>query len=688
MKLADLYVELRAKGLARLQHNLDKLHSRLGGLSRYARRAFLGMAGAISGAVYAAAKFEKQMAMVSTMLSEADMRWMGPFAKGVRRLSVELGESTATLSKGLYDILSASVAPAEALDVLRASAKAAAAGMTSTAVAADAITTILNSYRLPASKAAEISDKLFATVKRGKLTFEQLASSIGKAAATAAVSGLKLEELLAAISTITRAGINADQAMTAVVGILRSFLKPTDEAKELAKELGFEMSTATLKAEGLAGVFERINNLSAEQVAALFPNIRGLKGVAAALKDLSGYYRDVALISSAAGMSQEAYAKTTKTFAFRLNQLKQAFKDLGVQLGEALLPALKEAVDWLSNLTGTLKGMPSVVQKGAVAFTALTAALAALRPAIKGLKGLLVILGSIKGLVVSLILLVTELTTRLAKMAKVPGMMSLSEAIEEAFKLWGQHTEAKKREEEAIARFYEAHDKIIAGRRTAKGKLSPTAKLMAEVDAMLEKWRKKKRMERKGEGILTEMFVGFAGTDLEKALLRIEQWRDQMLEVAEKYGLDVVKIYDWANEQRLKAEDEFNRRMKEKAERLAAERNRIEMEGFQERRRRLDSMMDVIYRSRYGGRAAALRRLLREITNVGRMTGVEKEYFEARLQEIMKGFSPRGGRWMGMADLWRRLQSAALSPEVKELKITNKLLKMIHEKIGQPVVVE
>jgi len=35
-----------------------------------------------------------------------------------------------------------------------------------------------------------ISDKLFATVKRGKLTFAELAGSIGKVSATAAIAGL------------------------------------------------------------------------------------------------------------------------------------------------------------------------------------------------------------------------------------------------------------------------------------------------------------------------------------------------------------------------------------------------------------------------------------------------------------------------------------------------------------------
>ncbi|GAH24415.1 unnamed protein product, partial [marine sediment metagenome] len=108
---------------------------------------FGGIATAVfTAAVKGAADFEEQLANVSTMLDESAMRILPEYRRGLQSLSVEFGESTQTLSKGLYDILSASIPPAEALGVLEISAKAAAAGITDTGVAADAITTILNSY--------------------------------------------------------------------------------------------------------------------------------------------------------------------------------------------------------------------------------------------------------------------------------------------------------------------------------------------------------------------------------------------------------------------------------------------------------------------------------------------------------------------------------------------------------------
>ena len=108
-----------------------------------------------------------------------------------------------------------------------------------TRLAADAITTLLNSYGLSASHAGDVSDVLFATVKRGKTTFADLAPSIGMVAATAASAGVSLDDLGASVATMTRNGIRTERAVTALNAVVSTFLKPTKEAADYARELGF-----------------------------------------------------------------------------------------------------------------------------------------------------------------------------------------------------------------------------------------------------------------------------------------------------------------------------------------------------------------------------------------------------------------------------------------------------------------
>ncbi|MFA6715949.1 MAG: phage tail tape measure protein [Victivallaceae bacterium] len=292
------------------------------------------------------ADFEEQMANVSTMLDEP-AKYMAAYTEGVRKMSVEFGEGTDTLAKGLYDILSASIDPAKALDVLAVSAKAARAGITDTGIAADAITTLLNAYGLSADYAESVSDLLFKTVKKGKTTFAELAPSIGMVATTAASAGVPLEELGAAIATMTRNGVKTENAVTALNAIISTFLKPTDEAAAYAKKLGFEMSSAAIKSEGLEGIFKKISKLPPDAVSKLFPNIRALRGVLPALRNMEGFSEDIKTMKNRAGATQTAYAKMANSLSMSFARLKQAGMLALSVIGEALAEDLQKAASVL-----------------------------------------------------------------------------------------------------------------------------------------------------------------------------------------------------------------------------------------------------------------------------------------------------------------------------------------------------
>ena len=385
MKLADLYVEIRTRGMGRLNASLRTLETRLqktqaamAGLASISRKVFMGGAAIMGGATWAAMKFQKQLAMVSTMLDETSMKIMPVYAKGLKDLSVEFGEGTATLAKGLYDILSASVAPEKALKVLAIAAKAATAGFTSTATSADVITTVLNAYQISADKANMVSDKLFATVKRGKLTFDQLASSLGMAAATSAAAGLSLDELLATIATVTRAGVSSHAAMTSVVGVLRAFLKPTTDGAKAAKELGFELSTAHLRANGLVAIFKKLSGANIEMIAKVFPNIRGIKAVAAAMQDAKGHAFDLSFMQNAAGMTAEAFGKASNTLAFRLGQLRHTITAAAEELGQEFIPYVERAAEKIRSLVASFRNLSEIVKGSIARVILITTALAGL----------------------------------------------------------------------------------------------------------------------------------------------------------------------------------------------------------------------------------------------------------------------------------------------------------------------
>lgn len=352
----ELFVEdsRLVRGLRQAQRRLQRFGAAVRGLGTQ-----LSGLGALMGAPLIAgtkvfADFEQQMAQVSTMLQEPD-RFMDRFRSGIREMSAEFGESTDTLAQGLYDILSASVPAEQALEVLAISARAAKAGITDTGTAADAITTVLNAYGLSADRAASVSDFLFAVVKRGKTTFGQLAPSIGRVASIAASAGLSLDELGAAIATLTRNGVQTEQAMSAIGAVLATFLKPADESARAARELGFEMSAATLQSEGLYGVAQRLAGLPPDALARIFPNVEALRGLLPLLNGLDGFGEDLQTMQDRAGATGEAYDRMAGTLTTAFARIKQSGLGVLSVIGEALAPLVHDLAARVSALLTSLR---------------------------------------------------------------------------------------------------------------------------------------------------------------------------------------------------------------------------------------------------------------------------------------------------------------------------------------------
>jgi len=344
IKAGGGYVELTLRDslqaqLASAQKKIKAFSENIGKIGSQ----FLKVGAAISAPFAIGAKefsqFETQIANIST-LGDFPKETLKNFEAGLQNMAIKFGESTETLSKGLYDIISASVPAADALDVLEVAAKASTAGLTDTGVAADAITTILNSYGKSATEAADVSDLLFTIVKRGKTTFGELAPAIGNVASIAASGGVGLDELGASLATLTRSGVKTDAAVTAVTAIITAFLSPTAEAASYAEELGFSMNTATLQSEGLIGVFKKISGLPADAISKLFPNVRALKGVLPALNNVDGFIADLDAMKNRAGTTETAFSKLAVTLDQALRAVVQsgtvAFQKLGANIGDEL----------------------------------------------------------------------------------------------------------------------------------------------------------------------------------------------------------------------------------------------------------------------------------------------------------------------------------------------------------------
>lgn len=291
----------------------------------------------LAGAYRSFARMQSNIAMVSTMLEEPQKHIPG-FSKKLDELRVKYGETGDALSKGLYDILSASIAPQKATEVLEVAVRSAKAGFTDSAVAVDAMTTILNSYKLSAEKAGDVSDWMFGVVKRGKLTYDELAQHIGKVASTASAAGISLEELGSMISIMTRNGLKAPIAISSINSFITKLTAASEESKQVAKEMfNIDMSEQGFKdGGGLAGFIDKLKNASVEQIRKLFPDAEAARGAIMMVQSYKELGAEIDANVKRAGNTDAAMSNVMGTAQMSMDALGETIKVAYEKVGGAL----------------------------------------------------------------------------------------------------------------------------------------------------------------------------------------------------------------------------------------------------------------------------------------------------------------------------------------------------------------
>ena len=308
----------------------------------------LAAAAGVTGATSAALDEEASIRRVRTLSNDAE-----GLMQRIRELSTEQGHLTNNTEAGAaaYEILSSGFSKtSDVIEILKASTLGAAGGFTDIKTVADAATSIMNSFGLEAEKVTEIVDQMIQTQNDGKIVVGQYAQSIGRLAPTFAVAGLSIEEMNAAISSLTAKGAPVETTISGLNQAVKSIIKPTDEARAAAAALGIEFSAAALESKGLGGFLQDVMVKTKGNSAALgvlFSDIDGFRAVTALTNDqLKGYNKSLENMDTLTGQA----AKSAKLAVDPVKQFDNAWKDFSSTLGRMVLPALTTTVKALTSI--------------------------------------------------------------------------------------------------------------------------------------------------------------------------------------------------------------------------------------------------------------------------------------------------------------------------------------------------
>ena len=268
-------------------------------------------------------------------------------------LSNELSGQVSQLAllSASYDVASAGFGEvAELSDVLKASQLGATGGFSELATVADATTSVLNAYGLSSDKAAKLVDGFIQTQNDGKIVVDQYAQQIGRLAPIAAGAGVSIDELNAAISTVTATGVPVESTFAGLRQVIAAIQKPTSEASKAAEKLGIDFSATALSTKGLGGVLEELvakGGASEETLAQFFGSVEARTAILPLLNDqLVSFNKNLENQAKAQGTAAKAAFEAQNTIQGQLTRLGTAFTNLtteGSVIGIVLRESLKVA---------------------------------------------------------------------------------------------------------------------------------------------------------------------------------------------------------------------------------------------------------------------------------------------------------------------------------------------------------
>ncbi len=273
-------------------------------------RAIANLSQAFHASVKSAGEFQMKMSEIRT-ISQENQLTSDAWASSLRRLSSSYGIEAINVAEAAYQALSNQIAKgSEVIGVVDAANRLAITTYTDSAVAMEFRSSVMNTYGMAASSAAEIMAKAFKTAELGRVRIAEMANTLGRSIVPAQMMGVTLDEMMASISMLTIRGIRFSEAQTLMRNIMNSMIKPSKEMARFFREIGVDSGEAAIKTYGFARVMAMLEERtkgSTSEIGKYFTTIRSrIGGLAFASAGLDMFNDTLGKITNSTQSFEEA----------------------------------------------------------------------------------------------------------------------------------------------------------------------------------------------------------------------------------------------------------------------------------------------------------------------------------------------------------------------------------------------
>lgn len=298
--------------------------------------------------------------------------------KSVLDLAGKTGQAPQDLADGLYFLRSSGLSASDAMDALKVSAMASTAGLGSTAVIADAVSSAMNAYAKSGLSAAEATDILTGTARAGKAEPAELAGALGRVLPIASELGITFKDVGGAIAALSLSGNDASTSATLLSNIMSKMLKPSQQGAEALAGVGMsaESIRSSIADKGLLATLEDLKaRLGDAGFVKFLEDAQAVQGALALTgQNAEQVHATFDTVANSAGLTSEAFGAMAETSGFKMKQAWAEVQVALIQAGDVIMPIVSGVAGAFGHLATIFSDLPGPVQLIVIGLLGLVAA--------------------------------------------------------------------------------------------------------------------------------------------------------------------------------------------------------------------------------------------------------------------------------------------------------------------------
>jgi len=332
--------------------------------------------------VFAGVDFEELNARTKTQALNFDITVdeLGDFVKDIAAIYPVAIEEIQQGQRDLFSTVEAT--PDEIQNLLSAAALSGVVAGGGTDIFADLQGALVNAFQLSPSEGQNIADTIFRSAEFGRIEAPEFASAFEDVIAPATALNQTFEDSAAVMAVLTKTGLGVGKSS---ISTARGFDTIRKEARNLEaagidvidefgnfQDIGTIIDDLAKSSEGLTGVAldEWLNEVFGGPV-----ELRARRGLISLIENndlLQQSLENSNKTFEDAGGIQDAYAVVSDTNRHAIDELKNAFALLRLEVADALMPVLEQLIDWASRLIDWWNSLDEetrtlIIQMGALA---------------------------------------------------------------------------------------------------------------------------------------------------------------------------------------------------------------------------------------------------------------------------------------------------------------------------------